>query len=29
MQGLMMTTPLTLPHVLERAARLFPKKEIV
>src|SRR5215475_4966065 len=29
MQGLMMTTPLTLTPILERAARLFPKKEIV
>ena len=29
MQGLMMNTPLTLTPLLERAARLFPKKEIV
>ncbi len=29
MQGLMMNTPLTLTPILERAARLFPKKEIV
>lgn len=29
MQGLMMDFPLTLTHFLERAARLFPKKEIV
>jgi fatty-acyl-CoA synthase len=29
MQGLMMSTPLTLAPYLERAARLFPKKEIV
>jgi fatty-acyl-CoA synthase len=29
MQGLMMTTPLTLAPYLERAARLFPRKEIV
>jgi fatty-acyl-CoA synthase len=29
MQGLMMGTPLTLTPTLERAARLFPKKEIV
>jgi fatty-acyl-CoA synthase len=29
MQGLMMPTPLTLAPVLERAARLFPQKEIV
>ncbi len=29
MQGLMMTTPLTRTPVLERAARLCPKKEIV
>src|SRR5712692_10268615 len=28
MQGLMMNTPLTLAPLLERAARLFPKKEI-
>jgi fatty-acyl-CoA synthase len=28
-QGLMMNTPLTLAPLLERAARLFPKKEIV
>src|ERR1700679_2779197 len=28
MQGLMMKTPLTLAPVLERAARLFPRKEI-
>ena len=28
MQGLMMNTPLTLAPVLERAARLFPNKEI-
>jgi len=28
MRGLMMDYPLTLPHVLERAAKLFPKKEI-
>ena len=28
-RGLMMDTPLTLTHTLERAARLFPKKEIV
>jgi fatty-acyl-CoA synthase len=28
-RGLMMDMPLTLPHVLERAARLFPNKEIV
>ncbi|HWZ30322.1 MAG TPA: long-chain fatty acid--CoA ligase [Bryobacteraceae bacterium] len=28
MQGLMMTTPLTLTPVLERAGRLFPRKEI-
>ncbi|MGD1091176.1 MAG: long-chain fatty acid--CoA ligase [Bryobacteraceae bacterium] len=28
MQGLMMDTPLTLTPLLERAARLFPKKEI-
>lgn len=28
MQGLMMNTPLTLTPVLERAARLFPNKEI-
>jgi fatty-acyl-CoA synthase len=28
MQGLMMNTPLTLTPLLERAARLFPKKEI-
>ena len=27
-QGLMMDTPLTLTPILERAARLFPKKEI-
>ena len=29
MQGLMMTTPLTIAPMLERAARLFPSKEIV
>jgi fatty-acyl-CoA synthase len=29
MQGLMMNTPLTLTPLVERAARLFPKKEIV
>ena len=29
MQGLMMNTPLTLTPLLERAARLFPEKEIV
>jgi len=29
MQGLMMNTPLTLTPVLERAARLFPNKQIV
>jgi fatty-acyl-CoA synthase len=29
MQGLMMNTPLTLTPLLERAARLFPSKEIV
>ncbi len=29
MQGLMMNTPLTLAPLLERAARLFPNKEIV
>ncbi|MBI3912871.1 MAG: long-chain fatty acid--CoA ligase [Chloroflexi bacterium] len=29
MQGLMMEYPLTLTHFLERARRLFPKKEIV
>jgi hypothetical protein len=29
MQGLMMKTPLTLAPLLERAARLFPSKEIV
>jgi fatty-acyl-CoA synthase len=29
MQGLMMDFPLTLTHFLERAGRLFPKKEIV
>src|SRR5580704_5134247 len=29
MQGLMMSTPLTMTPILERAARLFPKKEIV
>jgi len=28
MQGLMMDYPLTLPHLLERAAKLFPRKEI-
>src|SRR5271155_1289197 len=28
MQGLMMNTPLTLTPLLERAARLFPNKEI-
>ena len=28
MQGLMMNTPLTLTPLLERAARLFPTKEI-
>ncbi len=28
MNGLMMNYPLTLTHVLERAARLYPKKEI-
>ena len=28
MQGLMMDYPLTLPHILERAAKLFPRKEI-
>jgi fatty-acyl-CoA synthase len=28
MQGLMMDYPLTLPHILERAAKLFPHKEI-
>src|SRR5271170_1524544 len=28
MQGLMMESPLTLTPLLERAARLFPKKEI-
>ena len=28
MQGLMMDYPLTLTHILERAAKLFPKKEI-
>jgi fatty-acyl-CoA synthase len=28
MQGLMMSTPLTLTPILERAARLFPEKEI-
>ena len=28
MQGLMMTTPLTLRMPLERARRLFPRKEI-
>src|SRR5258708_35343364 len=28
MQGLMMNTPLTLTPLLERAARLFPRKEI-
>lgn len=29
MHGLMMDFPLTLPHVLERSAQLFPDKEIV
>ena len=29
MDGLMMDYPLTLQHFLERAGRLFPKKEIV
>ncbi|MEW6777718.1 MAG: long-chain fatty acid--CoA ligase [Bdellovibrionota bacterium] len=29
MQGLMMNYPLTLPHILERAGKLFPKIEIV
>jgi len=29
MQGLMMDYPLTLTHILERARRLFPRKEIV
>jgi fatty-acyl-CoA synthase len=29
MNGLMMEFPLTLPHVLERAGKLYPKKEIV
>ena len=29
MNGLMMDYPLTLQHFLERAARLFPNKEIV
>ncbi len=28
MQGLMMDYPLTLPHILERSAKLFPRKEI-
>src|ERR1700730_16927352 len=28
MQGLLMDYPLTLTHILERAAKLFPKKEI-
>ncbi len=28
MEGLMMNTPLTLTPLLERAARLFPRKEI-
>ncbi len=28
MNGLMMDFPLTLPHLLERSARLFPKKQI-
>src|ERR1700686_3717305 len=28
MQGLMMDYPLTLTHLLERSAKLFPKKEI-
>ena len=28
MRGLMMDYPLTLTHVLERAAKLFPRKEI-
>ena len=28
MQGLMMDYPLTLPHILERSAKLFPNKEI-
>src|ERR1700680_672257 len=28
MQGLMMDYPLTLPHILERATKLFPRKEI-
>jgi fatty-acyl-CoA synthase len=28
MQGLMMDYPLTLTHILERSAKLFPKKEI-
>jgi len=28
MQGLMMDFPLTLPHLLERAAKLYPRKEI-
>lgn len=28
MEGLMMDWPLTLPHFLDRAARLFPRKEI-
>ncbi|MBV8818640.1 MAG: AMP-binding protein, partial [Acidobacteriaceae bacterium] len=29
MHGLMMDFPLTLPHILERSAKLFPNKEIV
>ena len=28
MQGLMMDYPLTLTHILERARKLYPKKEI-
>ena len=28
MQGLMMDYPLTLTHILERSAKLFPRKEI-
>lgn len=29
MDGLMMNYPLTLPHILERAGKLFPKVEVV
>ena len=29
MQGLMSSFPLTLPHVFQRAERIFPEKEVV